>query len=52
MTNEIDKKKVQMEYEILEREKTHEINRLLRQIEHREAVGDQDLKIKIRRLED
>ena len=39
VNNEIDKKKVQMEYEILEREKTHEINRLLRQIEHREAVG-------------
>ena len=52
MTNEIEKKKIQMEYEIMERDKTHEINRLMRQIEHRGAVAEQDLKITIKRLEE
>ena len=39
-----------MEYQILEKDKTHEINRLMRQLEHREAVAEQDLKVVIKRL--
>ena len=51
MNSEIDKRKYQMEYEISQKDKEMEINRLNRQLDHEKAVAELNLKNQIKKYE-
>lgn len=49
---EIDYKKTKMEYELLEKDKNNEINRLMRQVDYSGVNRTRDLEMKVKRYED